>query len=72
MDQDIAALTREILDLPPEERIKLVDTLLGSLDAPDPNIDRAWANAAERRLDEYLAGKTSSRPADDVLAKYLK
>jgi hypothetical protein len=41
-------------------------------DKPDPEIDRAWAEASERRLDAYLRGETTARDAKDVLAKQLK
>jgi hypothetical protein len=46
--------------------------LLATLDRPDPEIDRAWVDEAERRLDSYLQGETTARDATDVLAKNLK
>ena len=53
-------------------RIEIVERLLNSLDKPDPEIDKAWADESERRLDEYLAGGVAARDAEEVLAKYLK
>jgi len=64
-------LAEEAERLPPAERIELVERLLNGLDKPDPEIDRAWAEECERRLDAYLSGETSSRNAEDVLAKHL-
>ena len=72
MDQDNSTLTRDALELSAKERIELVDALLASLDAPVSEVDQAWANEAERRLDDYIAGKTSSKSSADVLAKHLK
>jgi hypothetical protein len=46
--------------------------LLASLDKPEPEIQAAWAEEAERRLDTYLSGENTARDADEVLAKYLK
>jgi hypothetical protein len=46
--------------------------LLATLDRPDPEIDREWAEESERRLDSYLQGDTTARDAKDVLAKHLK
>jgi Putative addiction module component len=44
----------------------------GDPDKPDPEIDRAWAEECERRLDSYLRGETTALDAEEVLAKYLK
>ncbi len=65
-------LVEEVERLPASERIKLVEHLLATLDKPDPEIDRAWAEAGERRLDAYLRGETTARDAEDVLARHLK
>ena len=63
--------TAEIRDaalrLTPEEKARLAEELLASLDAPDrAAIDAEWGAAAERRVDELDAGKTTAIPADDV------
>jgi len=50
----------------------LVERLLATLDKPDPEVDRAWAEESERRLDAYLRGDATGREADDVLAGHLK
>jgi len=46
--------------------------LLATLDKPDPDVDGAWAQESEQRLDSYLRGDTTARDAKDVLAKHLK
>jgi Putative addiction module component len=56
--------------LPARDRIRLVELLLRSIDGPDPDIDRAWIDVGERRLDTYLQGEATARDAKDVLAKY--
>jgi putative addiction module component (TIGR02574 family) len=72
MTNRIASLTKEAEQLPAPERIRLIEHLLASLDKPEPEIEAAWAEEAERRLDTYLSGETTARDADEVLAKYLK
>ena len=66
------SIAKEAGDLPAADRIRLIEFLLASLDKPDPDIDRIWADEGERRLDAYLRGHAKARDANDVLAKYLK
>ena len=72
MNARTTSLAEEAERLPPADRIELVERLPSSLDKPDPDIDRAWAEESGRRLDAYLSGETSARDAEDVLAKHLK
>jgi putative addiction module component (TIGR02574 family) len=72
MNERVASLAEQAEQLSAEDRIKLVEHLLASLDRPDPDIDRAWAEESERRLDAYLRGEEIAFDAKDVLAKYLK
>ena len=65
-------IAEEAERLPAADRIKLVEHLLTTLDKPDPEIDQAWVEESERRLDTYLRGETTARDAKDVLAKHLK
>jgi putative addiction module component (TIGR02574 family) len=54
-------LETETLKLTAERRAALAHTLILSLDPgeePDPEIQQAWADEAERRFQEYLAGRT--------------
>jgi len=72
MNTSITSITEEAERLPAADRVRLVEHLLATLDKPDPEIDRAWAEESERRLDAYLRGDTTARDAKDVLAKHLK
>jgi putative addiction module component (TIGR02574 family) len=65
-------LAEEAEQLLSGDQIEIVECLLNSLDKPDPEIEKAWADEAERRLDEYLAGGVAGLDAEEVLAKYLK
>lgn len=57
------------LALQPNERAQLVDILLESLERPlDPEVARAIAEEAERRIDEYERGEIASISKVEFLA----
>jgi len=56
--------------LPREERERLVDALLESLNEPAAaELDAAWAAEIERRLAAYDKGEVQALSAEDVFAK---
>ena len=60
----------EALELPADARIGLVDRILASLNLPtQPEIDRLWAEEAERRVAEIDAGKVKLVPGEEVFSK---
>ena len=63
------SLVDTVLQLKLAERFQLLDVIYDSLDEPDPVIDEAWADEAERRLAAVKAGKTKVIPAEDVLGE---
>ncbi len=57
----------EALALPAEARIGLVDRILQSLNLPvQPEIDRLWAEEAERRVAEIDRGDVELIPGEEV------
>jgi putative addiction module component (TIGR02574 family) len=63
-------ILQEALALPAVERALIVESLLSSLDRPDPGIDELWAKEAEDRLAAFEAGRMEAIPAEDVLAEF--
>lgn len=63
-------LCDQALQLPPEERLALVDQILDTLDERDSSLDAQWAHEAESRLNAYQSGKIQAIPLNEVLAKY--
>jgi putative addiction module component (TIGR02574 family) len=63
-------LTSVATRLPPAERLKLVEQLLDSLDAPDADIDRAWTVEAQDRLAAFRRGEIEAVPLADVVESY--
>ena len=64
------SLSEQAKQLPPEERLALVDQLLDTLDEPDASLDALWAREAESRLAAYRRGEIQATSLSDVIAKY--
>jgi putative addiction module component (TIGR02574 family) len=60
----------EALSLPANSRLSLIEKLLTSLNLPiDQEIDRLWAEEAERRVSQVEEGKAKMIPGEEVFAK---
>ena len=55
--------------LPVEERTLVVDSLLQTLNRPDPTIEKKWIEVAKRRMEELRSGQVEGIPADEVFAR---
>jgi putative addiction module component (TIGR02574 family) len=72
MSTETADILDRVMELPAEEKARLVDRLLSSLDQPDESIDSLWRTEVEERIQAYQAGKLQSVSLAEVLAKYRK
>lgn len=73
MNERVKRLTEEIRKLPPEEQADLIDELIVlTYRKPDPEIDKAWAEEAERRIDALERGETQTIPYEEVMARLRK
>ena len=63
-------VTEEALSLPADIRLNLVEKLITSLNLPiDKDIDRLWAEEAERRISQIEAGEVRLVPGEEVFSK---
>jgi putative addiction module component (TIGR02574 family) len=61
-------ILKEVMALPADEKAKLAEQLLASLDAEaSVEIERLWREEAERRIDAFEAGEITAEPAEDVI-----
>ena len=65
-------LLREIESLPVEERARVADSVLKTLNPPESEIDKKWAEVAKRRLDEIKAGSVKTASGQDVFDEIWK
>jgi putative addiction module component (TIGR02574 family) len=70
MSQAAEALSAQATQLPPEERMEVVERILDSLDQPDAALDALWAKEADDRLAAYRRGEIKAVALSDVIAKY--
>lgn len=59
-------LFNEIISLPLEMRVQLVDKLLASLNPLQKDIDEIWAQEVEKRVENIRTGKVSTIPGEEV------
>lgn len=62
-------LFEEAISLPIEKRTMLVDKLLHSLNPTQNEIDKLWAEEAERRVNEIATGSVKTVPGEEVFRK---
>ena len=65
-------LLREIESLPVEERARVADSVLKTLNPPESGIDKKWAEVAKRRLDEIKTGSVKTVSGQDVFEEIWK
>jgi putative addiction module component (TIGR02574 family) len=67
MPMKVKEIEEEALRLSSHERALLVEHLIGSLEPDeDPEAERSWIEEAERRYQDYKAGKVKTIPAEQV------
>ena len=62
-------LSRQALALPPEERVRLAEELLATVQQEDAEVEAAWDEELKRRIAEIDAGTARLIPAEDVFAE---
>ncbi len=69
MTSNINEIGKRALELSARDRALLIRQLLESLEEGDEeeNADELWIDEAKRRYNRYKQGKTSEKPANQVL-----
>lgn len=67
MARTVKDIAQDIRTLNGEERIELLRALIAELDAPaDPDVERVWLEASQRRYRELIEGKVEGVPGSLV------
>lgn len=64
----VAELSQRARELAPEDRARLAEELLASLES-DPEIDAAWDEELRKRIAEVENGTAKLVPADEVFGR---
>jgi len=62
-------LARKARALSPEERVRLAEELLATVQEVDPQVEAAWDEEIRRRIEEIDSGKAKLIPAEEVFAE---
>lgn len=65
----IKDIIREVSELPVEDRAMVIDSLLRTLNMPNPEIDQAWSETAKRRLAELRSNRVHPIPGNEVFSR---
>jgi putative addiction module component (TIGR02574 family) len=68
--ESLKHLAEKAISLKPIDRIQLVETILLSLDKPDPDIERLWAKESDERFEAYKRGELKAREWDEIKKRY--
>jgi hypothetical protein len=70
MARSLAEVERDVRALSERERAQLLQALILDLDAPlESNVEAAWLEESERRLDRIEAGEVTAVSGADVIAE---
>ena len=67
---DTKSILKEALQLRPAERLQLIEQLTQSLDKPDKEIEKIWAEESEKRYQALKDGKVDTIPLDEIVKRY--
>lgn len=65
-------LLENILRLPRDERVRVAEEVLSSLEEPEDVVAAAWVEELLRRSQALTEGKTQTIPLETVRAQFLK
>lgn len=72
MISPVRELEAAALALPVEDRARLAERLLESLDEEAQEIEAAWVAEVQDRLARFRAGELKARPVEEVMAEARK
>ncbi len=69
MSDLVEELSRKARALAPEERVRLAEELLATVQEVDPDVEAAWDEEIRRRIADVDSGKAKLIPAEEVFAE---
>lgn len=59
-------IIKEAINLKPQERYLIIETLIKSLNQPDEKIEQVWIKESQKRLNSYKDGKLKTLSYGEV------
>lgn len=72
MTERVERLIAEITQLPPDERMAVLEGVRVASLTPDPELEEVWLREVEARRRAYLAGRAETIGYDELQEHYLK
>ncbi len=70
--ESVSQLAQKAIELDPVERIRLVETILHSLDKPDHDIEQSWIAESEARYEAYRRGELDAVDWEEIKKRYQR
>ena len=67
---DTKSIFKDALELRPAERLQLIEMLSRSLNKPDENIEKIWAEESEKRYKALEEGKVKTFAINEIIERY--
>ena len=59
-------IIQEAINLKPQEKYLIIESLILSLNEPDKDIEKIWIEESQKRLDEYKNGDLKTLSFEEV------
>lgn len=59
-------IIQEVINLKPQEKYLIIESLVLSLTEPDKDIEKIWIEESQKRLDEYKNGNLKTLSFEEV------
>ena len=59
-------IIQEALNLKPQEKYLIIESLILSLNEPDKDIEKIWIEESQKRLEEYKKGNLKTLSFEEV------
>ena len=65
----VSELTERAKSLPAEQRARLAEQILATLDPQDEDVDAAWDEEIRKRIEEIETGRVKTVPSEEAFAQ---
>ena len=67
----VELIVEESLKLKPSDRVRVVNTILQSIEIGSPEIDQLWGEESAKRFNAYMSNKSQGISRQELMKDYL-